>query len=359
MTSLSNENRAARRGLITASAIGDIIAGGAARAAVIKRLRLERGGGDAADFDTPAMAAGRRDEAAILESFGDRYNSDMASHGLLCSLTANADFIKGNLSDGDRAVWFGATPDGILTGENYKAPVEVKRPLDKNFISQSESPPEKYIWQVRFQCLVMGVSHGFLVFGSPDFDGGFATKSHRVECAASHCDFMREVILRAEREVLGVKEDYDLARKIGECAELRGRLNEIDRLEKAAIARIKEICDDLRGDDAAAADKISAVVLEKLRGVSSDQIPPGLRRAMTKRVVVSDVSLLPDKYVSRTPKKREIGAAIAAGENVAGAAVEEVASLSIPARKPAGFVVEVLRGKITGAGLLQHQGDQQ
>ena len=72
--------------------------------------------------------------------------------------------------------------------------------------------------------------------------------------------------------------------------------------------------------------------------------PAGIRRTNSKKVVFSDVAVLPDAFVKKTPELTKIKKAIESGDEVAGAAIEESVSYRVlPGKEDVRDADEALR----------------
>ena len=326
MSGLTTDNRQQRLGIITASAFPKILVGGRTRASVLYRISRERATGESQEkaFTSKAMADGVEAEPKILNAFENFLNYEKGLKEL--KIIHNSDLITREWN----GCVFGATPDGLLNGE----PVEVKFPKWANFEKQvQENPPEDYVWQVKFQCWVLGKKRGDLVIGRETVQG-------EIEIAPWGIDLTPGDEARIEKNL---QEAEEYIRLLDECPEgekgvvinpqvaavatAKRYLMEIGAAYKAAQAALKAEFDAKCAPHQSIVDDEEAICL--FAKGEQEAIPPGVKRTPSRVVVVSDIDALPVEMVKRTPKLTELKRALGEGEIIAGATIEEKINWSV------------------------------
>ena len=331
MTGLSESNKNARRGRITASAYPKIAAGGKSRESEISAIAAEWLclPSERREFDTPAMAHGRARESKGIELFA----KIIAEQRHKAQVAPNNEFLDTTFNDFP----IGATPDGFC-GTNEV--IEIKAPATPEaFEEQSKRPPMRYIRQVQFQIFVTNTfnfeaeNFGYLVFVHPTED---IVKYNVIHLSQENQKEIEAILTNAindiQKQIDGGRRTADgettpsrLDERIHALADKKLSLSELQEEAK----RIKKIIDDEIRKQTDIIEKEEESLAPLVRNIPADLRPAGVRITKTKSAIIDDPDKIPDEYcnITRKPALRKITAALQNGE-IPGARLEDKTTVS-------------------------------
>lgn len=195
--SLTPENLADRKGMITASSAPKLMAGGKTRETLIKGLAWERDNKEVATtYSSEAMMRGAFYEPFAVEILQANVSATIEGNKKLQTLQMDI-----SVFDVD-AITIGATPDAIdheLLDAERMAIFDIKVPLGKNY---EKNHMRTYRWQLIFQCLVMGQEYATLaVFDFDDKSGNCVRWRQEEIHAEPHFQELKDAIVCAEKEI--------------------------------------------------------------------------------------------------------------------------------------------------------------
>ena len=198
MSGLTDDNRKARKGLISASNIGSLVTRW--RDKTIIEIAKERAGIPVPDFPTnEAMQRGIDHEVDALNCFNRTRAEEVGM-----SFVHNDKFIKTDIG----GVVCGGTPDALAEDHHT---LEIKTPMPENFPIQRENPPYRYFLQSIMQRMIMQKVTGerrdksYLFIYSPEDDAG---ELFTIPRDNKRMVIIRDAIIAAEADIVALVEKY-------------------------------------------------------------------------------------------------------------------------------------------------------